>query len=78
MFLLNSRYPLFFETTRPFFSQSYEVNLPSSFNTITPYTLVYSTYKLVLVLIQLLVKFFPILAKGCFLVKKQCLICYIL
>jgi hypothetical protein len=41
MFLLNSRYPLFFYYLKPFLSLGYEVNLPSSFNTIIPCALVY-------------------------------------
>jgi len=41
MFLLNSRHPLFYYAIQPFLSQSYEVNLPSSFSTINPYVLIF-------------------------------------
>jgi len=71
MFLLNSRYPLFFDYIEFFLSRSYEVNLPSSFNTIIPYTLVYSTYKLVLVLIQFKINFFLILVENLFMVNNR-------
>lgn len=63
VFIKQSLPPLF-NYWKSFLSQSYEVNLPSSFNTIIPYALVYSTNKLVLVLIQLYIKFFPILVKS--------------
>ena len=49
VFLVNSRYPLLCATyfTRHSFSQSYRVNLPSSFSFVISYTLVFSTSSLV-------------------------------
>jgi len=58
MFLLNSRHSLFKIATKLFFSRGYEINLPSSFNIIVPYALIYSIKLLALELVQFLVKFF--------------------
>jgi len=57
VFLLNSRHPLFRDTLifiilKHSFSRSYRVNLPSSFNIVISYTLVYSTYSPVSVLVR--------------------------
>ena len=41
MFLLNSRHSLFYDTTRFSLFQSYRVNLPSSFKTITSFAFTY-------------------------------------
>ena len=63
MFLLNSRHSLFKIANKLFFSRSYEINLPSSFNIIVPYALIYSIKLLALELVQFLVKFFQTLLK---------------
>ena len=57
VFLLNSRHPLFRDTLIFFilkhsFSRSYRVNLPSSFSIVISYTLVFSTYSPVSVLVR--------------------------
>ena len=64
MFLLNSRHSLFKIANKLFFSRSYEINLPSSFNIIVPYALIYSIKLLALELVQFLVKFFQTLVKS--------------
>jgi len=53
MFLLNSRYPLFIFSFTYSLSRSYRVILPSSFNTIDSFVLIYSTCLLVLELVRL-------------------------
>jgi len=63
MFLLNSRHSLFKNADKLFFSRGYEINLPSSFNIIVPYALIYSKKILALELVQFLVKFFQTFTK---------------
>jgi len=41
MFLINSRYPLFYYSFKTSLSRSYRVILPSSFNIINPYALLH-------------------------------------
>ena len=55
MFLLNSRYLLFLVTYMPFFFRSYKVNLPSSFNIILSFVLIFSTVIPELVLLQYII-----------------------
>ena len=59
MFLLNSRRFLFIETIQYPLSRSYRAILPSSFNIITLFAIIYSTILLVLELVRFLVKIFP-------------------
>jgi len=63
MFLLNSRHSLFKIANKLFFSRGHEINLPSSFNIIVPYALIYSIKLLALELVQFLVKFFQTFLK---------------
>ena len=60
VFIKQSLPPLFLLFYQPSFSRSYGVILPSSFNTIHSFVLVYSTRLLVLELVRSICLFFPV------------------
>lgn len=75
MFLINSRHPLFIIHKTFSFSRSYWVNLPSSFNTILPFALLYSknprAFEYSTISVHYSIITFPGLLVYCFFYRPQ-------